>query len=49
MIAVFRTAEKHRGHALEIGVNAYMGKPYQEDELLAEIRRLMYETALAEA
>jgi chemosensory pili system protein ChpA (sensor histidine kinase/response regulator) len=44
-----RTAEKHRGHALEIGVNAYMGKPYQEDELLAEIRRLMYETALAEA
>jgi chemosensory pili system protein ChpA (sensor histidine kinase/response regulator) len=35
-----RTAEKHRNHALELGVNAYMGKPYQEDELLAEIKRL---------
>ena len=35
-----RTAEKHRGHALELGVNAYMGKPYQEDALLAEIRHL---------
>ncbi len=35
-----RTAEKHRGHALELGVDTYMGKPYQEDELLAEIVRL---------
>ena len=35
-----RTAEKHRTHALELGVNAYMGKPYQEEELLAEINRL---------
>ncbi len=35
-----RTAEKHRGHAMEMGVNAYMGKPYQEEELLAEIKRL---------
>jgi chemosensory pili system protein ChpA (sensor histidine kinase/response regulator) len=35
-----RTADKHRSHALETGVDAYMGKPYQEDELLAEIQRL---------
>jgi chemosensory pili system protein ChpA (sensor histidine kinase/response regulator) len=35
-----RTADKHRGHALEAGVNGYMGKPYQETELLAEIQRL---------
>ncbi len=35
-----RTAEKHRNHAQELGVNAYMGKPYQEDELLAEIHQL---------
>jgi len=35
-----RTAEKHRRHALELGVDAYLGKPYQEEELLAEIRRL---------
>ena len=30
-----RTADKHRNYALEIGVNQYLGKPYQEDELLA--------------
>ena len=29
-----RTAEKHRNYAFEIGVNHYLGKPYQEDELL---------------
>ncbi|HRH82324.1 MAG TPA: Hpt domain-containing protein [Thiobacillaceae bacterium] len=35
-----RTADKHRQHALYLGVNAYLGKPYREEELLAEIRRL---------
>jgi chemosensory pili system protein ChpA (sensor histidine kinase/response regulator) len=30
-----RTADKHRNYAIEIGVNQYLGKPYQEDELLA--------------
>jgi chemosensory pili system protein ChpA (sensor histidine kinase/response regulator) len=35
-----RTADKHRNHALELGVDAYMGKPYQEEELLEEIKRL---------
>ena len=34
-----RTADKHRDHALELGVNAYLGKPYQEEDLLAEITR----------
>jgi len=29
-----RTAEKHRNYALELGVNEYLGKPYQEDVLL---------------
>ncbi len=29
-----RTADKHRNYAFEIGVNNYLGKPYQEDELL---------------
>ena len=29
-----RTAEKHRNYASEIGVNHYLGKPYDEDELL---------------
>ena len=32
-----RTADKHRDHALQLGVNAYLGKPYQEDDLLARI------------
>ncbi len=32
-----RTADKHRNHALEIGVNVYLGKPYQEQVLLDNI------------
>jgi chemosensory pili system protein ChpA (sensor histidine kinase/response regulator) len=32
-----RTADKHRAYAKEIGVNVYLGKPYQEEELLAHI------------
>ncbi|MDA8127288.1 MAG: Hpt domain-containing protein [Betaproteobacteria bacterium] len=32
-----RTADKHRSHALEIGVNVYLGKPYQEQQLLDSI------------
>lgn len=37
-----RSADKHRQHALELGVNVYMGKPYQEAELLAHIARLAH-------
>ncbi len=33
-----RTADKHRNHAMELGVNEYMGKPYQEEQLLVMIR-----------
>jgi chemosensory pili system protein ChpA (sensor histidine kinase/response regulator) len=32
-----RTADKHRNHAMEIGVNVYLGKPYQEQQLLDSI------------
>ncbi len=32
-----RTAEKHRNRAMEIGVNVYLGKPYQEQQLLDHI------------
>ncbi|MEP7083218.1 MAG: Hpt domain-containing protein, partial [Betaproteobacteria bacterium] len=35
-----RTAEKHRARAAELGVEVYLGKPFQEDELLAHIRRI---------
>ena len=34
-----RTADKHRNRALELGVNEYMGKPYQEEQLLVLIRQ----------
>ena len=32
-----RTADKHRNHALELGANHYLGKPYREEELLSLI------------
>ncbi|MBL8507508.1 MAG: hypothetical protein JNM11_03530, partial [Chitinimonas sp.] len=38
-----RTADKHKNYAFELGVNAFLGKPYQEDELLEHIRRLIGE------
>lgn len=37
IIITSRTAEKHRNYATELGVNAYLGKPFQEDELLGHI------------
>jgi chemosensory pili system protein ChpA (sensor histidine kinase/response regulator) len=36
-----RTADKHRNHALGLGVDAYFGKPFQEDVLLAAIAGLL--------
>ena len=36
-----RTGDKHRERAMEIGVNAYLGKPYQEEELVSQMRKLM--------
>ena len=30
-----RTAEKHRNHAMDLGVNEYIGKPYQDEQLMA--------------
>lgn len=32
-----RTADKHRNYALELGVNEYLGKPFQEEELLRHV------------
>jgi len=37
IIITSRTAEKHRNYAMELGVNAYLGKPFQEDDLLGRI------------
>jgi chemosensory pili system protein ChpA (sensor histidine kinase/response regulator) len=36
-----RTAEKHRDRARELGVDLYLGKPYQEDELLGHLRDML--------
>jgi chemosensory pili system protein ChpA (sensor histidine kinase/response regulator) len=36
-----RTGEKHRERAFQIGVNAYMGKPFQEQQLLETIAELL--------
>ncbi|HMY81329.1 MAG TPA: Hpt domain-containing protein [Agitococcus sp.] len=36
-----RTGEKHRERAFQIGVNAYMGKPFQEQQLLETISELL--------
>jgi chemosensory pili system protein ChpA (sensor histidine kinase/response regulator) len=43
-----RTADKHRTHAFELGVNDFIGKPYQEAELLAHIQKYL-EPQAAEA
>jgi chemosensory pili system protein ChpA (sensor histidine kinase/response regulator) len=42
-----RTADKHRTYAKEIGVNVYLGKPYQEDELLSNIASFVRRTVSA--
>ncbi len=36
-----RTGEKHRQRALEIGVEHYLGKPYQEDDLLKHVHEVL--------
>jgi len=36
-----RTGDKHRERAQQIGVNNYLGKPYQENDLLDSIHRII--------
>ena len=36
-----RTGDKHRERALSIGVNEYLGKPFQEDVLLSTMNQLL--------
>ncbi len=38
-----RTGEKHREHALDLGVRRYLGKPYQESDLLENIYTVLAE------
>lgn len=36
-----RVGDKHKQHALELGVSAYMGKPFQEAVLIEQINQLL--------
>jgi chemosensory pili system protein ChpA (sensor histidine kinase/response regulator) len=36
-----RVSENHKARAIELGVNDYLGKPYQEDALLGAVRQLL--------
>jgi chemosensory pili system protein ChpA (sensor histidine kinase/response regulator) len=36
-----RTADKHRKRAKELGVDLYLGKPFQEEELLRNLREML--------
>src|SRR4030095_15679272 len=38
IVITSRTAEKHRNRARELAIKPYLGKPYQEDELLRQLR-----------
>jgi chemosensory pili system protein ChpA (sensor histidine kinase/response regulator) len=41
-----RTSEKHRARAIELGVDDYLGKPYQESQLLDAIEPLVNRRAV---
>ena len=36
-----RVSDNHKARAIELGVNDYLGKPYQEDVLLEAVRQLL--------
>ena len=37
-----RTGSKHKDKAMEIGVNKYLGKPFQEDDLVSNINDILH-------
>ncbi len=41
-----RGGEKHRERAIRLGVNDYLTKPYQEEQLMQSIRKILGERAL---
>lgn len=41
-----RVGDKHRARAIELGVNDYVGKPYQDSQLLEAIRRQLEERGI---
>ena len=43
-----RIAQKHRDHAMELGVNHYLGKPYSDEELLSLVKHYAQKAAQAQ-
>ncbi|HUH31724.1 MAG TPA: response regulator, partial [Rhodanobacter sp.] len=41
-----RTGDKHRQRAFDIGVDRYLGKPYQEADLLTQIGEVLAQREL---
>jgi chemosensory pili system protein ChpA (sensor histidine kinase/response regulator) len=44
-----RIAQKHRDHAIELGVNHYLGKPYSDEELLSLVKHYAHVDAVEAA
>ena len=47
IMITFKVSDMHRSRAIEIGVNDYFGKPYQDAKLLDAISRLLEERVVA--
>ena len=47
IVITSRTADKHRARAAELGVDLYLGKPFQEEELLRHLREMVGVSARA--
>lgn len=45
IVITSRVGEKHRARAFELGVNRYLGKPYQEIEMISSVAELLAERA----
>lgn len=41
-----RTADKHKSYAYSLGVNGFLGKPYQNEELVEKIKQLVKDNNL---
>jgi chemosensory pili system protein ChpA (sensor histidine kinase/response regulator) len=49
MVVTSRAGAKHRERALKEGASAFMVKPVQEDQLIAQVRQLIGSSGLASA
>ena len=42
-----RVGDKHRARAIELGVNDYLGKPYQDAQLMEAIQRQLEDRGIS--